>query len=389
MGKGTRRKRSPANTVVDGTTKKPRPYQHLDLQDISTVPVPATIITTVRETKPPPITLPLQTAATVKSYLSTAGIATYSCKNMSIGVKVFVETKADRAKLMAHLEGEMVNFFTFASKDEKLQKFVLNGLCRMETAELLKELNALGIYPFEISPMKLQRTKWIDDVPYLVQFNKDKPTTLEQLQKIYVVNYTRVTWKSYKPINKGHTQCRRCQGHGHGSSHCHVSGSCMFCASKDHLTINCSFQADVIKHLCINCKGNHPANSPSCPLRLQYLAIREKMNPRQTPTSKQTPTRLVPAPAPPPLTQSFAMAARPRPVIQQNPFSPGPAPMLASASPRNPAAPTPASDPNALPSMAEVSAFIANIIPRVMACRTRGDMLQTILNIVCEYAIQP
>lgn len=74
---------------------------------------------------------------------------------------------------------------------------------------------------------------------------------------------------AYKTFNSK-TQCHRCQGFGHDPTTCSRQARCAICA-KPHLTrvhkcpkCNASERCEHIELSCINCKGKHQANSPSC-----------------------------------------------------------------------------------------------------------------------------
>jgi hypothetical protein len=73
-------------------------------------------------------------------------------------------------------------------------------------------------------------------------------------------------------------QCRRCFQFGHTEKFCRQANSnCAFCASPSHDIANCNKKAQ--KPICKNCKGNHEANSKSCPVYKeteQALVVRVK-----------------------------------------------------------------------------------------------------------------
>lgn len=105
-----------------------------------------------------------------------------------------------------------------------------------------------------------------------------------------------VKWAPYSPKFKGPTQCRLCTMYGHGAENCNRAKICGYCASKEHDSSNCGMcpaNASTTTNVsgavfkCYSCStqnlaSNHAATNPNCPARIQYLAIRNKMNTRNT-----------------------------------------------------------------------------------------------------------
>lgn len=60
--------------------------------------------------------------------------------------------------------------------------------------------------------------------------------------------------------------CFQCQKYGHIGTQCRNNQTCGFC-SQGHRSQDCPTMDDNNTHLCINCKGKHPAWSPSCSVR--------------------------------------------------------------------------------------------------------------------------
>lgn len=76
------------------------------------------------------------------------------------------------------------------------------------------------------------------------------------------------------------TQCTNCQGFGHLDSYCRKQASCGLCGDKhstqQHYCSVCKSKGKSCTHLspkCVNCTGDHQANSKTCQV---YLAIKNK-----------------------------------------------------------------------------------------------------------------
>lgn len=77
--------------------------------------------------------------------------------------------------------------------------------------------------------------------------------------------------------------CRRCKRWGHSASNCNHHYRCIKC-NEDHEPGHCSrTNNDVGKPFCVNCGGDHPANSTTCPnYQRYYEAIQARRKQRNT-----------------------------------------------------------------------------------------------------------
>ncbi|XP_055928136.1 uncharacterized protein LOC129959342 [Argiope bruennichi] len=85
--------------------------------------------------------------------------------------------------------------------------------------------------------------------------------------------YIKLPVKTYIPDP---LRCYQCQGFGHAKLNCRGSLTCGRCAQKGHEIQQCS-----AKEKCINCSGDHPSYSRSCPcwiLEKQITSIKVKEN---------------------------------------------------------------------------------------------------------------
>lgn len=214
---------------------------------------------------------------------------------MSIGIKLDLNDKADYSKCIEALSARKIAFFTHGDKSEKTFKAVLSGLPKMETGVIVDEMKQFNIMPSSVTELVTKNSS-PHNCLYLVQF-RAKDVSLNILRKIRAIDHVIVSWKPFKPRNKGPTQCNKCAMFGHGAQNCHRSETCMLCASTTHATINCHYSEsakDAFVFKCYNCalrklpNVNHRANDPKCPCRADYLEIRNKINHKNTVRSGRT-----------------------------------------------------------------------------------------------------
>lgn len=340
----------------------------------------------VKATKPPPLIVPGMTSMSARAFMIDVGIKSdFETKNTHEGVKVFVKNKDEYLTITQHLKDKQVNYYSHPFNEEKLSKFVLSGLCRTNYTDIASELNSAGFFPVKITEINLENKRWEDDGTFIVYFNKLNPATLAQLLEVKTLCYTRVTWKDFVHGNrKKHTQCRKCQRHGHGSSFCFMTPACMFCA-EEHDTAACPDKNNAAKIKCALCKEKHTSNDPVCSFRGLYLEntnrARSARNPNPTvypPPGKEH--RFYPAPIPPPLEGTYAAASK------------GHIRKKTQATPPHqaPAGPGPLRQQRTIDLLTpdQVSVLLSNAIPRLMAARNGAEQITTILTICAEYVSQ-
>ena len=99
-------------------------------------------------------------------------------------------------------------------------------------------------------------------------------------------------------------QCHNCLGLGHKTQECwRKDPNCATCGRRGHRRVNCTSD----NYRCINCKGNHPATSPTCPAKSDHKMANKIMSseylPRTLALAKARKTRTDPPnPEQPPST---------------------------------------------------------------------------------------
>jgi hypothetical protein len=73
-------------------------------------------------------------------------------------------------------------------------------------------------------------------------------------------------------------QCHSCKRFGHPVKWCRSKPTCGFCASENHTDKDCDVKADVSRHICRNCRGNHSSLSTQCPQFQEKLRFLQNTN---------------------------------------------------------------------------------------------------------------
>ena len=178
-----------------------------------------------------------------------------------------------------------IQFFTHRPEHEKDKHLVIKGLPNLCARKIEEDLRVQGYEPLKCVQLKLKKP-----VPpiYMVTFNKD--TDINEVRNIRYVCSIKIFWDKYRS-GRVTTQCHRCQQFGHGSSSCNQAPRCVKC-SKSHLTKDCDREKDA-KPVCVNCKGEHPANYSKCPSNLKRVEEIEEQRSKKLPAKKEFLQKLV------------------------------------------------------------------------------------------------
>lgn len=196
------------------------------------------------------------------------------------------ETLDGFKRLLEYLTQKQYNFFTYDTKAERLFKVVLKGLPSGESVEEIRTelIKLLGTSPVQVIKMKTKSRpgdsrKGISNDLFLVHFKSSELNNLKALEKASLLLHVVVNWEHFKKPGANFqslTQCRKCQGWGHGTKHCHMVGKCMNCGDSSHTKDNCPVKEDPKKFKCSNCGENHKSNFWECKTRKAILQSRTK-----------------------------------------------------------------------------------------------------------------
>lgn len=265
-------------------------------------------------TKPPPIIVTDEKYNKIEMIMDgdNTNIKDYIYKQTTLGMKIFVQNKADFDTLVASMVEKKIEFYTHRYSEEKIMKVVLRGLPQLNIEELKTHfVNEWSLRPLQIYEMKTNNANKHSAL-YLVHLNKND-ITFNDLQKRRALNHTIISWAHYKPKYRGPTICNKCSSYGHGASNCNKTPHCLLCAGP-HEAKHCALRETeninekVFK--CYNCSkdnkpSNHKANDIKCPFRQKYLDIKSKstsnrqsqqhqQNTHQTPVIQASPQPTTP-----------------------------------------------------------------------------------------------
>lgn len=203
-------------------------------------------------------------------------------------VQVICRTNEDKMKIIQMLKEKVLKYWTFTEPEDKSTIFVLRGYFKTDPANLLASLVDEGIDVKAVTFLKDN-----DDFPeYLIHFEKNK-IQLNTLMHVHKsIGCIIVRWSTLDKARKRPTQCHRCQSWGHSARNCGKDFRCVKCTEqhapgKD----NCNRKSRDGTAKCVNCNGDHPANSRQCPA---YLKYQEKISKKNSTEPKQ----FVASPAP-------------------------------------------------------------------------------------------
>lgn len=304
-------------------------------------------------------------------------------KLMSVGRKIFPKSLDDKQKIMAAFAEKNVNFFSHPDNYGKTFKAVLTGLPAIETNIIIECLKT----NYNISTTKV--TMFLtnsDSKMYLCEFESGA-VNMKTLNNIKSVHHHIIKWQPYKPKRRGPTQCYRCLMYGHGAKSCNRYAACGQCGG-NHLTNNCLVITNTTVNpifKCFNCVSaklphDHKATDASCPFRAKYVATKENTHRKgkrvNSSNQNNVKNNVVPAPAPPPLLQSFANVMH----TQQQPAS-------TSTTTQNSNTNTFSAQSNTnncdgLWSFSEVAQILVNSVNQLKQCKTKFDQLLVIASLL-------
>ena len=140
--------------------------------------------------KIPPITVVGATNFTqaINMLNNQAHITDYTIKYMSIGTKIMLKSSEDYNKLKELLSTANVEFFTHDLNTEKFDKFILSGIVRTSTEEIMYSLQSYQFEPIEVREIDQKNRRFNEEGVYIVSF-KHNSAKINNLNKIKI-NYT-------------------------------------------------------------------------------------------------------------------------------------------------------------------------------------------------------
>jgi hypothetical protein len=95
-----------------------------------------------------------------------------------------------------------------------------------------------------------------------------------------------IKWEKFQKSSRSATQCHKCQRYGHSAVNCGHKYRCIKCV-ETHLPGNCKRTNRERSAKCVNCQGDHPANSRTCMFYLDYITKIENLRRPKLPRPKK------------------------------------------------------------------------------------------------------
>jgi hypothetical protein len=210
-------------------------------------------------------------------------------------VSIQAADNESKSKILEALTNKAIHFHSYTEKENRKIMVALKGYFLCSSDELLETLKDANIPAYRASILYNNK----DHPIYSVQFLPGTMTLLKLQQQHNVIDYLKVRWESIKPSTKRITQCGTCKLWGHSSANCNRPYRCIKCLN-DHRPGEClrttKENTDLSQVACVNCKGQHPANSIVCPAFKDYakkmkIPLDEKGVPVKTSKEREQNTR--------------------------------------------------------------------------------------------------
>lgn len=222
----------------------------------------------------PPITILKCKILQLHEICKILKITKYAIRKISIGLKIFCDSKEDFNLLCEHLKSKY-EYFTYGSKNEKPYKAVLLGFDKFDPLIIKKKLTDLKLSCIDVKLVTKSNGPHNEQAIYIIYFERKSITMKELRQNYSIIDHIKVKWDFQRKRSTRITQCYNCQMLGHGSSRCNVKTFCANCAG-NHKTTDC--KSDTIK--CANCNKAHKSFSSDCESRIKYAQMRQRSQPR-------------------------------------------------------------------------------------------------------------
>lgn len=184
--------------------------------------------------------------------------------------QILSATIDDKIKIIEKLKEQKFAYFTYSEPSQKSTIYVLKKYFAAKAEDLLATLKE--------EKLEVEKVTILCPVPefpsFLVHF-KPQAVNLTFLERsVKTVGNVVIKWDRFDRSRKRLTQCHNCQGYGHASSNCGKKSRCVKCLS-DHPPGECLRKTKEQEGtpMCVNCKGEHAANSSICPTYISYSGM--------------------------------------------------------------------------------------------------------------------
>lgn len=229
---------------------------------------------------PPPINIVnVHDFSTIREIMDEYQKEKYKISAMNNDIfKINVNDEETYRSLTAKLNENSMQWYTYENKNERPIRVMLRGLhCSTPTLDIVDDLKAQNLDIIDVvnilkKPRVNEKKEKIPLPLFMASFSNK-----ESVDSIYNVKYILNTKVKVESLRKNYItipQCKRCQGFNHTQKYCAREPRCVSCAGK-HLSIQCNVEK-TRPAVCINCKGQHPANYRGCDIAKELQKMRVK-----------------------------------------------------------------------------------------------------------------
>lgn len=227
--------------------------------------------------------------------------------------QIQTQCKEDKNKILDYLRSnkESLSYHTFTEKDEKNSMYVLKNHHYLDLDQMLELLKSENVPATNVSFLNNSKTH----PSYIVHFEKNS-INLTMLKFQYkVIEHCIIKWEKFDSSKKKISQCHNCQLFGHTARNCGHKYRCVKCV-ENHLPGKCGRIDKTGNPKCVNCNGDHAANSKQCPKFVEYTEHLKKMKkPKVIIKRQDIPRKFSSTPAP---WANFQLSQPDFPPLNQN-----------------------------------------------------------------------
>lgn len=352
----------------------------------------------------PPITVQGFTHTELNALFKTLKITKYRIKLTSIGIRSQCEVQDDHTKLMNKLKELNAKYYTYQLKDDKLLKFVITGLPKIENEDIKQSLIEKGLDIVDIKQINIINKRYDDHNIYVASF-KNKSININQLRQIKYLFHVTIQWEHLRRRRSGPPICNICQLYGHAPANCNMNPRCKYCA-ENHLWKNCTkfykVEEPANEPICCNCGGKHFSSSMNCPKRDEYIRLQHYLNKKNW---NNNPSRRLYATTKTNSSVNNRLIINPRTLNKEFPSLPQPSTTFEFYPKRNNNEPfggeisndtnkttnitnTTPNQNNDLFSFEEITSIFSEVVTGLSKCKSRVDQFNFITHLAIKYVYE-
>jgi hypothetical protein len=186
--------------------------------------------------------------------------------------KILCDSLEQKEKVKKMLKDKQFSFHTHSEPGNRVKLFVLKKYFYEELDVIKKCLEDREIPISKVSFLVNHKERPV----YLIH-SSDEELNIHALKKNhFAIGNLCVQWESFDLRRKRLMPSRKCKMWGHSAFNCNRPYRCIKC-DQTHEPHECPRKdRNIGSPKCVNCSGDHPANSRNCPAYIKYLKSIER-----------------------------------------------------------------------------------------------------------------